>query len=84
MLGLGNDQRNSFQVQVVATTLSFLRYNLLNVLSEKENFTKLGERFQDITDETATITYAQRLSDLFRSLFRAAISRIFELFQVQE
>jgi hypothetical protein len=84
MLGLGKDQSNSFHAQVMSTTLSFLRYNLLNVLNEKENFTTLGELFQDITDETATITYAQRLWDFFRGLFRVTISKIFALFEIEE
>jgi hypothetical protein len=84
MLGLGKDQSNSFQAQVMSTTISFLRYNLLNVLNEKENFTTLGELFQDITDETATITYAQRLWDFFRGLFQVTISKIFELFEIEE
>ena len=32
MLGLGQDQSNDFNAQVSATTVSFLRYNLLNYL----------------------------------------------------
>jgi len=84
MLGLGKDQSNSFHAQVMSTTLSFLRYNLLNVLNERENFSTLGELFQDITDETATITYAQKLWDFFRGLFQVTISKIFELFEIEE
>ena len=84
LLGLGKDQSNDFNSQVFATTLSFLRYNLLNFLNENEGLATKGNLFQQLIDESATITYAQRLWDFFRGLFNVTISKIFELFKIEE
>jgi IS4 transposase len=84
LLGLGKDQSNDFNAQVFSTTASFLRYNLLNFLNEKENYNTIGDLFQDLADESATITYSQRLWDFFRGLFQVAISEIFDLFEIEE
>jgi hypothetical protein len=84
LLGLGKEQANDFNAQVFSTTASFLRYNLLNFLNEKENSNCIGDLFQDLVDESATITYAHRLWDFFRGLFRVAISEIFDLFKIEE
>ena len=84
LLGLGKDQSNDFNAQVFSTTMSFLRYNLLNFLNEKENYTTMGDLFQDLADESATITYSQRLWDFFRGLFQVSISKIFDLFEIEE
>jgi hypothetical protein len=84
LLGLGKDQSNDFNAQVFSTTASFLRYNLLNYLNEKENCNTMGDLLQNLVDESATITYAQRLWDFFRGLFSAAISKIFDLFKIEE
>jgi len=82
--GLGKDQSKDFNAQVFATTLSFLRYSLLNFLNEKELLPTTGNLFQHLVDESATITYAQRLWDFFRGLFRVTISKVFELFKIEE
>ncbi len=84
LLGLGKDQSNDFNAQVFSTTASFLRYNLLNFLNEKENCTTIGDLFQALADESATITYARRLWDFFRGLFQVTISEIFDLFEIEE
>jgi hypothetical protein len=84
LLGLGKDQSNDFNAQVLSTTLSFLRYNLLKFLNEKEHCNTMGDLFQDLVDESATITYAQRLWDFFRGLFAVTIGNIFELFKIEE
>ncbi len=79
MLELGKDQANDFQSQIAATTISFLRYNLLNYLNETENYQTLGGFFDILTDEMAVVTYAQRLYGFFMGLFQVGISKIFEL-----
>lgn len=84
LLGLGKDQSNDFNSQVFATTLSFLRYNLLNFLNENDGLATKGNLFQLLIDESAIITYAQRLWDFFRGLFNVATSKIFELFKIEE
>jgi hypothetical protein len=38
----------------------FKRYNLPNFLNEKEHCNTMGDLFQSLVDESATITYAQR------------------------
>lgn len=84
MLELGKDQSNDFQSQISATTISFLRYNLLNYLNEIENYQTLGGFFDILTDEMAVITYAQRLYGFFIGLFKVGISKISELFGLDD
>ena len=84
LLGLGKDHSNDFNAQVFSTMASFLRYNLLNFLNEKENYGSIGDLFQDIVDESGIITYGQRLWEFFRDLFNVAFSQIFSLFKIEE
>jgi hypothetical protein len=84
LLGLGKDHSNDFNAQVFSTMASFLRYNLLNFLNEKENCGTIGDLFQDIVDESGIITYGQRLWEFFRGLFNVAFSQIFSLFKIEE
>ena len=84
MLELGKDQCNDFNAQVFSTTISFVRYNFLNFLNEQEKFSTIGNLFNQLTDESAIITYAQRLWDFFRGLFSISFSSIFEIFKIGE
>ena len=81
MLDFGKEQSNDFNAQVFATTASFLRYNILNYLNKNENHSTLGELFEYISDESAAISYAQRLWEFFRGLFLVSFSTIFDLFK---
>jgi len=40
--------------------------------------------FDNIADETAVTTYADRLWDFFRGLFLVSFSTIFDLFKINE
>jgi hypothetical protein len=84
MLGLGKDQSNDFNAQVFATTASFIRYNILNYLNKKENHSTLGELFEYISDESAVVSYSQRLWEFFCGLFLVSFSTIFDLFKINE
>lgn len=84
MLDFGKEQSNDFNAQVFATTASFLRYNILNYLNKNENHSTLGELFEYISDESAAISYAQRLWEFFRGLFLVSFSTIFDLFKINE
>ena len=84
MLELGKDQSNNFNAQVFATTASFLRYNLLNFLNEKDNYATLGSLFEQLVDDSAVITYSQRLWTFFRGLFLASFETIFHLFKIED
>ena len=84
LLELGKDQSNSFQAQVFATTVSFLRYAVLNYLNETEHKRSPGNLFEHLVDEAAHITYARRLWEFFRGLFKISFSKIFELFSIEE
>jgi len=84
LLGLGKEQSNDFNCQVFSTTATFLRYNLMSFLNEKEKLNTLGELFQQLADESATISYAQRLWEFFRGLFQVAINKLFSLFKIKE
>ena len=69
LLSLGKDASNSFQSQVCATTISFIRYAVINYLNEKEQHIGLGPLFEELADKTATFTYAQRIWQFFKGLF---------------
>ena len=84
MLNLGKEQSNSFQAQVFSTTNSFLRYALFSYLNQKENRSGLGLLFEDLVDETASLTYAARLWQFFKGLFKISFSKIFGLFKIEE
>ena len=84
LLDLGKDQSTSFQAQVFATTVSFLRYAVLNYLNGTENSRTPGGLFEHLVDETAQITYARKLWQFFRGLFKVSFSKIFELFKIEE
>jgi len=84
MLYLGKEQSNNFEAQVFSTTASFLIYNLLNCLNEKENHATLGRLFEHLSDEFMAVSYARRLWDFFSGLFMVSLSTIFELFKINE
>ena len=84
LLFLGKDASNSFQSQVCATTISFIRYALINYLNEKEHHMGFGSLFEELADETATFTYAHRIWQFFKGLFEISFSKIFELFEIED
>ena len=84
LLELGKDQGNDLNPQVFATSVTSLRYNLLAFLNEKENFATTGSLFQQLADQSAITTYAQRLWDFFRGLFHISFSTMFYLFKIEE
>ena len=84
LLFLGKDASNSFQSQVCATTISFIRYAVINYLNEKEHHMGLGPLFEELADETAAFTYAHRIWQFFKGLFEISFSKIFELFEIED
>ena len=82
LLDFGKDQSDNFNAQVFSASLSFLRYNLLNFLNEKDNFDTTGALLQYMSEESAIIAYAQRLWDFFRGLFCVSFATIFKLFKI--
>jgi len=84
LLALGKDQSQSFEAQVFAATISFLRYAVLNHLNEAENTGSKGILFEHLVDEAAQVTYVQRLWQFFRHLFAVSFSKIFDLFKIEE
>jgi hypothetical protein len=84
LLSLGKDASNSFQSQVCATTISFMRYAVINYLNEKEHNMGVGSLFEELADETAVFTYAHRIWQFFKGLFEISFSKIFELFEIED
>ena len=67
MLGLGKDPSQSFQAQIFAITLTFLRYNLLAFLKEQQTSrSSTGELFHQLEQEIAPLTYMEKIVDYFR------------------
>jgi len=46
---------------VIEVSIQLYDFNLLNFLNEQESFSTTGTLFEHLVDESATITYAQRL-----------------------
>lgn len=84
LLSLGKDSSNSFQSQVCGTTISFIRYAIINYLNVKEHHMGVGPMFEELTDETAAFTYARRIWQFFKGLFEISFSKIFELFEIED
>jgi hypothetical protein len=84
LLSLGKDASNSFQSQVCATTISFMRYAIINYLNEKEHHMGVGPLFEELADETAAFTYAHRIWQFFKGLFEISFAKIFELFEIED
>jgi hypothetical protein len=84
LLSLGKDASNSFQSQVCTTTISFIRYAVINYLNEKEHNMGVGSLFEELADETAAFTYAHRIWQFFKGLFEISFSKIFELFEIED
>ena len=84
LLALGKDASNSFQSQICTTTISFIRYAVINYLNEKEHHMGLGHLFEELADKTATFTYAQKIWLFFKGLFEISFSKIFELFEIED
>jgi hypothetical protein len=67
MLGLGKDPSQSFQAQICAITLTFLRYNLLAFLKDRQtNKVSTGELFHLLEQEIAPLTYMGKIAAYFR------------------
>ncbi len=67
MLGLGKDPSQSFQAQICAVTLTFLRYNLLAFLNQQETAkSTTGELFRQLEQEMAPLSYMEKIVNYFR------------------
>ncbi len=59
-----------FNAQVFSTTASFIRYSVISYLNEAERYATFGSLFENLVDDTAVSTYAQRLWDFFQGFFK--------------
>lgn len=84
LLCLGKDASNNFQSQISATNISLIRYAMINYLNEKEQYVGFGNLFEELADESSTFTYAHRIWQFFKGLFEISISKIFELFEIED
>jgi len=84
LLELGKDQSNFFNAQVCATTLSFLRYNLLGFLNEIEKYPTMGGLFEHLAEQSGMVTYAHRLWAFFKGLFKHPLKCIFALLKIED
>ena len=67
LLGLGKDPGQSFQAQICAITLTFLRYNLLAFLKEQQTArSSTGDLFHQLEQEIAPLSYVEKIVSYFR------------------
>jgi hypothetical protein len=75
MLGLEKDPYQSFQAQICAITITFLRYNLLAFLKEQQttkSFT--GKLFPQLEKKIAPLTYMDKIVDYFPRFLLACLN----------
>jgi hypothetical protein len=78
MLGLGKDPSQSFQAQICAITLTFLRYNLLAFLKEQQTAkSTTGELFHQIEQEMAPLGYMDKIVAYFRQFLLAVFDLLY-------
>jgi hypothetical protein len=76
-LGLGKEQSRSFAAQVFSTTQSFLRYSILAYLLDKEPAdSTIGDMFHQISQETGTLTFCERLWGYFSTVLRRCLETL--------
>ena len=74
MLGLGKDPSQSFQAQICAMTLTFLRYNLLAFLKEQQTArSTTGDLFHQLEQEMAPLNYMDKIVAYFRQFLLAIL-----------
>jgi len=74
------EQGNGFNAQVFSTTAALMRYSLINDLNEAERHSTLGGLLENLVDDTAAFTHAQRPCIFFQGLFKTSFSKIFNLY----
>jgi hypothetical protein len=80
MLGLGKDPSQSFQAQICAITLTFLRYNLLAFLKNQQTSRlSTGELFHQLEQEIAPLTYMEKIVEYFRRFLSACLNLMHRL-----
>jgi len=73
LLGLVKDQSRSFAAQVCATTLTFLRFNILAfVKAQREAAETIGGIFRELAAEVSSFAFQEKIIAYFRQ-FLAAI-----------
>jgi hypothetical protein len=74
MLGLGKDPSQSFQGQICAITLTFLRYNLLAFLKVQQAArSTTGDLFNQLEQEMAPLNYMDKIVAYFRQFLLATL-----------
>jgi hypothetical protein len=76
-LGLGKDHSRSFAAQVFSTTQVFIRYSMLGyLLGHEPSHHSIGDMFHEIVQETATVTYFERLWTYFAMILRRCLETL--------
>ena len=80
MLGIGKDPSQSFQAQICAITLTFLRYNLLAFLNKQQTAkSTTGELFHQLEQEMAPLGYMDKIVSYFRQFLLACLNLMHRL-----
>ncbi len=78
-LGLGKNQAQDFDIQIAATTLTVIQYNILSVAKRFTDYESVGELFRSTKAETIQLTVAERIWKMIVEL----LTRLSELFEVE-
>ncbi len=67
LLGLGKDQSRSFAAQACATTLTFLRFNVLAfVKAQRDAAQTIGGLFRELSEEIGRLRFQDKIITYFR------------------
>jgi len=74
LLGLGKDQSRKFAAQVCATTLTFLRFNVLAfVKAQRDAAETIGSIFRELAAEVRRSTFQEKILAYFRQFLEAIV-----------
>jgi hypothetical protein len=77
LLGLGKDQSRSFAAQVCATTLTFLRFNVLAFIKAQGDAAQtIGGLFRELAEEIGLINFQDRICAYFRQFLTATLKML--------
>jgi len=76
-LGLGKDQSRTFAAQVCATTLTFLRFNVLAFLrAQRHAGQTIGGLFRELAEEIGLLTFQEKIIAHFRKFLLMTLALI--------
>ncbi len=78
-LGLGKNQAQDFDIQISATTLTMIQYNILSTAKRFADYESMGELFRSAKAETIELTVAEKIWKLIVEI----LTQLAEIFEIE-